>query len=52
MRAYLQGMQAGREQRQAKENPAWRELMTDLRAVPRQVEMWFHANHSWLHSRQ
>ena len=33
-----------REQRQAKENPAWRELVTDLRAIPTRVELWFHAN--------
>jgi len=30
-----------REQRQAKSNPAWRELITDIRAIPKQVELWF-----------
>ena len=29
-----------RDRRQEKQNPAFRELMTDLRAIPKQIEMW------------
>ena len=30
-----------REQRQAIENPAWRELWQDIRQIPLRIELWW-----------